>query len=194
MSGCKTLSANCKQNVTFQCPSTNQFQCSPFHWKMEGSRKQSKKGFVPLGCHKSGLEMFCFDSATNQSFLDFFMYKNSWRTGWLGTSSPCSCPPSLHPSQEGSCYARPYDGSTQQGAQHRESAWEPITRHCLVQLHWRGQICDLTNCAIASVTHTCPQTFHGWVYPLQCNAKLQERFFGSEKLSSVMFISLCCST
>lgn len=168
MSGCKTLSVNCKWNMTFPCPSTTQFQCPPFwHWKWN----------VPLCRCKSGLEMLCFYSATNQSFLDFFTYKNGWKTGRLGTSSPCSSPPSLHPSQEGSCYARPYDSSTQQGAQHGEPAWEPVTRHSLVQLHRRGQICPLTNCAIVSVTRSCLQNFHGWAYPLQCNVKLQERFF-----------------
>jgi len=58
-------------------PKYNPVSVSSLSLKMKGRRKNSEKGFVPLCCHKSVLEMLCFDSATNRSFLDFFMYKIS---------------------------------------------------------------------------------------------------------------------
>lgn len=72
MSDCKMLSANCKCNTAFLVSKHNAVLVFPLSsMKMISERK---KGFVPLCCHKSGLEMLCLDSANNQSFLDFFTY------------------------------------------------------------------------------------------------------------------------
>lgn len=115
--------------------------------------------------------------------------------GRVGNILLLAQPSLLTPQSRSSLHGNPCDGTAQKGAQHREHARDPIARHCLVQLYRRGQICDLTNCAIASVTLTCSQNFH---YLDSCTAIpcyiCWKDFFGSKKHVSIMLISLCCST
>lgn len=138
---------------------------------MKEGRKQSKKICL---CDTVNLVQRCSALAQLPSWallLTEMAEGHAWHIVLLVQSS-------LLISQSGSSLcARPCDGSTQKGAQHREHSWEPITRHCLVQLHWRGQICDLTNCAITSVTLACPQNFHGGAHTLQCYAKFVGKTF-----------------
>lgn len=172
MSGCKTWSEVCKWSVAFQCPSTTQCFCVPsfWYWKWKMGEEKAKMCL----CATVNLVQRCSPLAQPPICLYWISLLTEMAVGYVWHIF-LWVQPSLLTSQSGSIlYARACEGSTQKGAQHRECAWEPITRHCLVQLHWRGQ---LTNCAVASVILTCPQNFHYWAHALQYHAKFVGKTF-----------------
>lgn len=124
-----------------------------------------------LCSHKSGLGILSFDSATYQSFFDFFTHKTGWRTGKVWYILPLlqSILLTPQPGRQPICQILWWQYSG--GSTALRSCLRALTRHCLALLHWRGQI--LKNSAIASATHTCPQNFNGVL--THCNAMLNCR-------------------
>lgn len=146
--------------------------CSLFlTMKMKDGRKQSKK-YV---CATANLVRSCSPLAQPPISLSWTSLLTAKAEGYVGHILLLVQPSLLTSQSQSSLYARPCDGNTLKGAQHREHAWE----HCQALL---GPVALeksdlLANTAIADVTPTCPQNFHYWAHALQYHAKFVGKIF-----------------
>lgn len=146
--------------------------CSPFlALKMKDGIK--KKAKVCL-CATLNLDQRCSPLAQRAISLSWTSLLTEMAEGHVWYILLLVQPSLLNPRLEAAYMPDLWGQDSEGGAAQRRCLRPHHRGQYLVQLHWRGQ---LTNCAIASVTLTCPQNFHYWAHALQCRAKFVEKIF-----------------